>query len=116
MLAVTDYDPHGIAIALNYKYGSKRLARENVHLAVSEIQWLGLSFCDLPKESDEFIELTARDRQLILSMLSDAQVCGDFRIRRELQRMLIQNKKIELQSMRGQDGNSFSDWLAGKLR
>ncbi|XP_025109277.1 meiotic recombination protein SPO11-like isoform X2 [Pomacea canaliculata] len=53
--ALMDADPHGIAIMLVYKYGSKAQAFENHHLAVPAIKWLGILPTDIPRYSFQVI-------------------------------------------------------------
>lgn len=41
MYILADFDPHGIAIIHNYRWGSRRLAHENT--VVEQLQWLGIT-------------------------------------------------------------------------
>ncbi len=46
---VSDADPHGIAIFLTYKVGSRSLASQNHELAVPALRWLGIHPSDFQR-------------------------------------------------------------------
>ena len=119
-----DFDPDGIAIMSNYKYGSVALAHENAHLNVSGIRWLGVRSAVLYAEeepSDDenglLLRLTARDRRKAVKML-EKEVFADegpeTEWRRELQVMLMLDVKAEIQLLSGREGG-LEAWLEGKL-
>ncbi|USP72959.1 meiosis-specific topoisomerase spo11 [Curvularia clavata] len=122
MFVLVDLDPDGIAILSTYKYGSYRLAHEDVTLvniptlSLPNIRWLGVKSQDLIQstEGGEVSEinvvpqlqgpmrLTVRDRKKAAQML-EWDLCGEYgpeqSWRQELQRMLMLNIKAEMQVM-----------------
>ena len=115
-----DLDPDGIAIMSTYKYGSYRLAHEDVAptdtpaLSLPNMQWLGVKRHHISRipatESDGdaiempelqgLMRLTARGRAKAARML-EWDLCSDSGPeqdwRRELQTMLMLNIKAEMQ-------------------
>ena len=47
VLLLVDCDPHGIHIALVYKFGSSKMREEEERLAVPEAKWLGILPSDI---------------------------------------------------------------------
>lgn len=139
LYALVDFDPDGIAIMSNYKYGSYALAHENITSASSagrglnlpRLQWLGLNSSQLeirPKDGgatgeevasdgQALMRLTVRDRKKARHMLT-GEICAEAGPqpdwRRELQVMLLLNVKAEIQILEEQSGG-ISGWLAGVL-
>ncbi|KAI9647676.1 endodeoxyribonuclease [Ciborinia camelliae] len=117
--ALVDFDPDGIGIMSTYKHGSVALAHENKDLSVPSICWLGLRSMDMMEggeENEGLLKLTKRDRRLAVMMLQ-RDVCqenGDEEEwRRELQIMLMLNKKAEIQIIG--HGDTLEGWLNRKL-
>lgn len=120
MYAFVDLDPDGIAILSTYKYGSYRLAHEDVAsnntsaLSLPDIRWLGvkrhhISRTPVNRNNTDTIlmpalqglaRLTARDRTKAVRML-EWDLCAEAGPepvwRRELQIMLMLNVKAEMQ-------------------
>ncbi|GAM83873.1 hypothetical protein ANO11243_018630 [Dothideomycetidae sp. 11243] len=101
VLALTDFDPDGIAIYNTFKSGSKALAYEGPEIVTPHMTRLGLGCADLARiigtgRDQVLMRLTKRDRRKAQLMLG--QECGrDLVVRRELQVMLMLNVKAELQ-------------------
>lgn len=102
-----------------YKHGSAALAHENEDLSVPSICWLGLRSTDMMQggeKNEGLLKLTKRDRRLAL-MILQRNVCQDNgdeeEWRRELQIMLMLNKKAEIQIIG--NGDALEDWLNRKL-
>lgn len=87
MLAVVDYDPHGIEIFQTYKYGSQSMAHGVSTLSAGRLEWMGLHLCDFMdigvdgqryvNADDQLLELSDRDRKKAEAMLKrsvDAKV------------------------------------------
>ncbi|KAA8573445.1 hypothetical protein EYC84_005030 [Monilinia fructicola] len=117
--ALVDFDPDGIGIMSTYKHGSAALAHENEDLSVPSICWLGLRSTDMMQggeKNEGLLKLTKRDRRLAL-MILQRNVCQDNgdeeEWRRELQIMLMLNKKAEIQIIG--NGDALEDWLNRKL-
>ncbi|KAJ4373462.1 endodeoxyribonuclease [Didymella sp. IMI 355093] len=118
--AFMDLDPDGIAIMTTYKYGSYRLAHEEVKhmdapaLSLPNLRWLGVKshHVNLAQASEDGIDtsatsglqgmmrLTTRDRSKAMRML-EWDLCTEtgpeLEWRRELQTMLMLNTKAEIQ-------------------
>ncbi|KAH6638757.1 Spo11/DNA topoisomerase VI subunit A [Boeremia exigua] len=120
IFAFVDLDPDGIAIMSTYKYGSYRLAHENVTptgtpvLNLPNVRWLGVKqhhISQMPTgescaetvampELQGLMRLTARDRNKAVRMLEWDLCCEtgpEQEWRRELQTMLVLNVKAEMQ-------------------
>ncbi|QSZ31276.1 hypothetical protein DSL72_000839 [Monilinia vaccinii-corymbosi] len=117
--ALVDFDPDGIGIMSTYKHGSAALAHENEDLSVPSICWLGLKSTDMMlggEENEGLLKLTKRDRRLAVRMLQ-RDVCqengNEEEWRRELQVMLMLNKKAEIQIIG--NGDALEGWLNRSL-
>ncbi|TGO49489.1 hypothetical protein BOTNAR_0429g00020 [Botryotinia narcissicola] len=100
--ALVDFDPDGIGIMSTYKHGSVALAHENENLSIPSMRWLGLKSKDMMqgvKENEGLLKLSERDRRLAVKMLQrDAFQWGgdEYEWRKEIQVMLMLNKKAEI--------------------
>jgi meiotic recombination protein SPO11 len=137
MYALVDLDPDGIAILSTYKYGSYRLAHEDVApkdtpaLSLPDIRWLGVkshhmcrtpvgdsdtSTCTMPG-LQSLMRLTARDRTKAMRML-EWNLCTEDgpeqEWREELQTMLMLNIKAEMQIL-GELPGGLVSWLSNQL-
>ncbi|TGO14287.1 hypothetical protein BTUL_0055g00360 [Botrytis tulipae] len=117
--ALVDFDPDGIGIMSTYKHGSVALAHENENLSIPSMRWLGLKSKDMMqggKENEGLLKLSERDRRLAVKMLQ-RDVCqwgGDeYEWRKEIQVMLMLNKKAEIQIIG--NGNALENWLNESL-
>jgi meiotic recombination protein SPO11 len=138
MYAFVDLDPDGIAILSTYKYGSYRLAHEDVTstdapaLSLPNIRWLGVKSEHLTRTSEfendkdttptplhlqGLMRLTARDRTKAQRML-EWDLCAEngpeHDWRQELQKMLMFNVKAEMQILDELPGGLVS-WVSSKL-
>ena len=106
-------------------YGSKNLAQEH-ECNIPEVQWIGLRAEDVitsPDVNDQPMALSKRDRITAMSMLaspewrdeSDDILPGLVEAMVELQRMLMLNRKAEIQSLDEMPGG-LEDWLTDKLK
>ncbi|KAJ5562485.1 Winged helix-turn-helix transcription repressor DNA-binding [Penicillium sp. DV-2018c] len=104
--ALTDGDPHGMAIMSTYKYGSAAHLHQNARLSIPRLQWLGLRVSDIiavPEVLGDkaLLTLTMRDRRKIVTMLHNSPVWAsdgpEPQWRAELQRMLVLNLKAEIE-------------------
>ncbi|TGO37998.1 hypothetical protein BHYA_0084g00290 [Botrytis hyacinthi] len=117
--ALVDFDPDGIGIMSTYKHGSVALAHENENLSVPSMRWLGLKSKDMMqggKENEGLLKLSKRDRRLAVRMLQ-RDICqwgGDEdEWRKEIQVMLMLNKKAEIQIIG--NGSALEIWLNESL-
>lgn len=137
MYALVDLDPDGIAILSTYKYGSYRLAHENVGPidttapSLPSIRWLGLKSHHMSRtpvgeehtdtsaitQLQGLMRLTARDRTKAARML-EWNLCSDEGPeqgwRQELQTMLMLNIKAEMQILNEALGGLVF-WLSHEL-
>lgn len=137
MYAFVDLDPDGIAILSTYKYGSYRLAHEDVApkdtpaLSLPNIRWLGVKSHHISRtpvgESDTstsampelqgVMKLSTRDRTKATRML-EWDLCAEDGPeqgwRQELQTMLMVNVKAEMQILDELPGGLVS-WLSNEL-
>ncbi|KAJ4377454.1 endodeoxyribonuclease [Neocucurbitaria cava] len=137
MYVFVDLDPDGIAILSTYKYGSYRLAHEDVvlkdtpALSLPDIRWLGVKSHHISRtpvgESDTgtnsiaelqgLMKLSPRDRTKAARML-EWDLCAEDGPeqgwRQELQRMLMVNIKAEMQILDELPGGLVS-WLSDEL-
>ena len=138
MFVLVDFDPDGIAILSTYKYGSYRLAHEDVTLlntpalSLPNIRWLGIKSHDLSQSAtvkdvtetnatpqpQGLMRLTVRDRRKAARML-EWNLCvengPEQSWRQELQRMLMLNTKAEMQVMDELIPGGLVSWLSNKL-
>ncbi|KAI4942176.1 hypothetical protein J4E91_010150 [Alternaria rosae] len=137
MYALMDLDPDGIAILSTYKYGSYRLAHENVTSTdtatpgLPNIRWLGVKSHHLSgtplgevhtdtgtkPQLQGLMRLTVRDRNRAARML-EWNLCAEEGPekgwRQELQGMLMLNVKAEMQILDEMPGGLVS-WLSDRL-
>ncbi|KAF2852027.1 DNA topoisomerase IV, alpha subunit [Plenodomus tracheiphilus IPT5] len=135
--AFVDLDPDGIAIMYTYKYGSYRLAHEDVTpnntygLSLPKIRWLGVKVHHISRtpvdEGDTdtdavprlqgLMKLTARDRAKAIRML-EWDLCAhdgpEQEWRQELQSMLMLNLKAEMQIL-DELASGLVSWLRRAL-
>ncbi len=137
MFTLVDFDPDGIAIMSTYKYGSYRLAHEDVAhqdtpgLKLPQLQWLGVQSHHMSwtlvnggdtetaalADAQGLMRLTTRDRRKAQRML-EWDLCAEggqeAMWRAELQRMLMLNVKAEMQILDERPGGLVS-WLSNEL-
>ncbi|KAJ5164967.1 Winged helix-turn-helix transcription repressor DNA-binding [Penicillium coprophilum] len=121
--ALTDGDPHGMAILSTYKYGSTAHLHQNARLSMPRLQWLGLRVTDIiavPEVLGDtaLLSLTTRDRKKIMTMLRNSPVWAsdgpEPEWRAELQRMLVLNLKAEIEILYGCQGG-LEGWINRRM-
>ncbi|KAK4868165.1 hypothetical protein LT330_007363 [Penicillium expansum] len=121
--ALTDGDPHGMAIMSTYKYGSAAHLHQNARLSIPRLQWLGLRVTDIiavPEVLGDtaLLSLTTRDRRKIMDMLRNSPVWAsdgpEPEWRAELQRMLVLNLKAEIEILYGCQGG-LEGWVNRRM-
>lgn len=121
--ALTDGDPHGMAIMSTYKYGSAAHLHQNARLSIPRLQWLGLRVTDIiavPEVLGDtaLLSLTMRDRKKIAAMLRNSPVWAsdgpEPEWRAELQRMLVLNLKAEIEILYGCQGG-LEGWINRRM-
>jgi meiotic recombination protein SPO11 len=138
MSVLVDFDPDGLAIMSTYKYGSIRLAHENVStngtpaLSLPRLSWLGVRSHHVGRApvsesgtrngaisaAQGLMRLTQRDRKKACRML-EWDTCREDgpepAWRCELQTMLMLNIKAEMQALEERPGG-LASWVEGELR
>ncbi|KAJ5958766.1 Winged helix-turn-helix transcription repressor DNA-binding [Penicillium vulpinum] len=121
--ALTDGDPHGMAIMSTYKYGSTAHLHQNARLSIPRLQWLGLRVTDIMAVPEvlgdtALLSLTTRDRKKIMAMLRNSPVWAsdgpEPEWRAELQRMLLLNLKAEIEILYGCQGG-LEGWITRRM-
>ncbi|EXJ74677.1 uncharacterized protein A1O5_01370 [Cladophialophora psammophila CBS 110553] len=119
-----DWDPHGVGILKCYLYGSKNLAQEH-GCNIPDIRWVGIKAEDVLPHQDignPTIQLSKRDRMTAIGLLGSQEwrdqagtpLPGLQEAVTEVQRMLMLNRKAEIQSLDERPGG-LEGWLTGKL-
>ena len=122
---LVDFDPDGIAIMSNYKYGSRVLSHENDALNVAAIQWLGVKCKDICRnmtaiddEKENVLPLCKRDRKKAINMLQSNDMVSECGVeqswRRELQVMLMLGVKAEMDVLSERD-EGLNRWVEDRL-
>lgn len=114
LFGLFDYDPYGIDILKCYRVGSKASAAEG-NLSIPEMRWLGIQTGDILSLADKatLVSLNAKDRNRAARLIETTTVSGGMvaeelrDCRDELQRMLMLNKKAEIEVI----GQGLSDWV-----
>ncbi|KIW29464.1 uncharacterized protein PV07_05278 [Cladophialophora immunda] len=119
-----DWDPDGVGILKCYLYGSRNLAQEH-GCNIPEMRWVGLKAEDVALHQaigNPTVPLSRRDRMAAVGLLASQEwhdqtgtvLPGLQEAVTEVQRMLMLNRKAEIQSLdEGQGG--LEDWLTGRL-
>ncbi|KAK9469629.1 Spo11/DNA topoisomerase VI subunit A [Lipomyces arxii] len=110
ILGVVDSDPHGVEIFCTYKFGSRALAHESIHLTIASMKWIGVNLLDY---NEGWTELTRRDRRKAISLLKQPYMSIDVNasLRSELQQMLFLNKKAEMNIV-GSSADGIASYIA----
>eukprot|EP01126_Amoeba_proteus_P036438 TRINITY_DN3713_c0_g1_i6.p2 TRINITY_DN3713_c0_g1~~TRINITY_DN3713_c0_g1_i6.p2 ORF type:complete len:134 (+),score=35.21 TRINITY_DN3713_c0_g1_i6:898-1299(+) len=99
-MARMDYDPFGVDILLQYMIGSSNFAFNNSNLVTTSIKWLGILSEDCKQLSpDCLMALSERDRDKAKQLLSMGFVMSHPLWRNEVERMLKDNNKAEIQAL-----------------
>ncbi|EKX36265.1 meiosis-specific transesterase [Guillardia theta CCMP2712] len=99
---IADWDPDGVEIILTYAFGSHSREHEREFLRCPTMRWLGLHSNDMkvfgvPKALR--LELSSRDRARISRMCERKVIKENPRWRNELEEMLIQDSKYEIECL-----------------
>lgn len=97
IFVLCDADPHGIEIMLIYRHGSMQMSRCVDHLAVPDIQWIGLRPSDISRLGLQTLSITTRDEKLVRNMLQRPYISE--KICAELQIILQSQRKAEIESL-----------------
>ncbi|VDK85334.1 unnamed protein product [Litomosoides sigmodontis] len=114
LFGLLDCDPHGIEIAITYKYGncSKGFDMENQKL--SHFQWIGLSRRKLPKyivSAEQFLPLQKHELAKLEKLCQRTASLGDEVLLEELVRMRQCGSKLELEAVSGVAPGSMCQYL-----
>uniref|UniRef100_A0A0R3S535 DNA topoisomerase (ATP-hydrolyzing) n=1 Tax=Elaeophora elaphi TaxID=1147741 RepID=A0A0R3S535_9BILA len=114
LFGLLDCDPHGIEIAMTYKYGtsSKKFGMENLKLP--HFEWIGLSRHLLPKfviPTSQFLPLQKRELVKVEKLCQRTASLGDKALLDELIRMRQCGNKLELEAVSGIAPGSMCRYL-----
>ena len=104
---IADFDPDGVSILLNYKYGSISLSHERTIAITPQLKWLGCLSDHISGrlnalQNHGLRHLSHRDRKRAIDMLQwpyMAESWGEASWRRELQVMLTLGYKFEIEML-----------------
>ena len=108
--ALTDYNPHGIALMLTYKHGSANHALEH-EACTPSLQWLGLRSKDVLRSrshdhdgnmglpADAFQHFTSRDHAVLAGLTRRAAVRMSSDLMQEVEHMQDASCKVEIEAL-----------------
>ncbi|CAI2350324.1 unnamed protein product [Caenorhabditis sp. 36 PRJEB53466] len=97
-----DADPHGLEIYLTYKYGAMKEKAEGRGAFVPTLQWIGLypsDFHKFPIDPSQILSLSNQDHTKIHRLIPRSIQLGEQEVTRELDWMLQNRFKLELESV-----------------
>ncbi|KAF8160613.1 Spo11/DNA topoisomerase VI subunit A [Crassisporium funariophilum] len=100
ILIFVDGDPYGLDILSVYKYGSKSMQHESEKLAARRVKWIGLWASELEQfniDKEHLLPITKHDEKKAISMLRRNDVPLPRRWKKELQHMLHNRHKAEIE-------------------
>ncbi|KAF5289057.1 hypothetical protein FQA39_LY03936 [Lamprigera yunnana] len=112
---LVDADPYGIEIMLTYKYGSLNMSHLSKDLAEPKIKWLGVLPSEIIPLAIEPLILTATDKNKIISILKRPYIQENDRIKEELNILLENNFKSEIEGVIKTDNYLTDFYLPNKL-
>jgi len=101
VLGLFDSDAHGLKILSVYMQGSEAMSHDSANLATPDIKWLGVRPSDLNKYNvpqDCRLDLTEHDVKFASSLLKKEYVIKRKAWVKELEKMLEQKEKAEIQA------------------
>nr|BAM16279.1 Spo11 [Anguilla japonica] len=120
IFALVDADPHGIEIMCIYKYGSVSMSFEAQNLTVPSVMWLGLLPSDIERlrlPKDVLIPFSKKDESKLTSLLRRPYVVCQPAWEKEMEKMLKQRQKAEIQSLTSLAPDFLTSvYLPNKLR
>ncbi|XP_030761359.1 uncharacterized protein PF11_0213 [Sitophilus oryzae] len=96
---LVDADPDGIAIMLNYRFGSIANAHVSEFLTIPKAKWMGVFPSDINKFSFATEKLTQREISKVKRLLTSDCVKGNEEIVRQLEILLENNVKCGIESL-----------------
>uniref|UniRef100_A0A8R1DJB8 DNA topoisomerase (ATP-hydrolyzing) n=1 Tax=Caenorhabditis japonica TaxID=281687 RepID=A0A8R1DJB8_CAEJA len=97
-----DADPHGIEIYLTYKYGAREQKAEGRGAFVPSLQWIGMfpsDFHHFPIDASQRLPLTSHDHVKLTRLIPRAIQLDEQKAAQELDWMLQNKCKLELESI-----------------
>ncbi|VDD92225.1 unnamed protein product [Enterobius vermicularis] len=99
-----DSDPHGIEIALTYKYGSRKRQYDIGDCSLPNFQWVGLSRTEIsryPVPDDKFLYINEQEDKKILTLCRRVANVKEWILLRELKCLMNSGTKLELEAVSG---------------
>lgn len=133
--ALTDYNPHGVALMLTYKLGTARYALEQ-NASCPALQWLGLRAADVVQRrqgfglgvgstivegseeglpADAFQPFTARDRAVLTGLMRRPAVNQSEDLMQELRAMEESAFKVEIEALYCRGFEFLSRFIQSKI-
>ncbi|XP_071034586.1 meiotic recombination protein SPO11 isoform X2 [Parasteatoda tepidariorum] len=120
ILGLVDADPYGIEILCVYKFGSMAMSFDVEKLAVPEIRWLGLLQTDIQRlkfPTAAVTPLTENDMKKAMALLSRPYIQNNIQWQRQIQLMLEQSVKAEIEGLSKLDSLFLSSiYLPNKIK
>lgn len=102
MFILVDCDPHGVEIAMTYKYGGAQNKAEFGDLTLPNLQWIGLSRHDVQNleiANSDFLPLNPTEHRKAKKLYERAAAVGDLALAEELESFLVNGTKLELEAV-----------------
>uniref|UniRef100_A0A8R1TTK0 DNA topoisomerase (ATP-hydrolyzing) n=2 Tax=Onchocerca TaxID=6281 RepID=A0A8R1TTK0_ONCVO len=114
LFGLVDCDPHGIEIAMTYKYGNCSKKFDVANRELSHFEWIGLSRCKLPKfviSVVQFLPLQKRELAKLEKLYQRIAILGNKILLKELVSMRQHGNKLELEAVSGIAPGSMCQYL-----
>ncbi|KHN77993.1 Meiotic recombination protein spo-11 [Toxocara canis] len=119
LFGLMDCDPHGIEIAMTYKYGGRLKSAEVGDLSLPNFIWIGLSrseVCRYPLPREQFLPLQKTEFKKTAKLCERAAALHDWTLLCELNCLRESRTKLELEAISGiAPGFMCNELLAEKL-
>lgn len=115
VFVLVDCNPHGLAIFLTYRFGSRSMAHEAHNCTVTQAKWFGLLPTELEKfniPDEQMMPLSKDDLKMIKSFKHRPYITSDKLIMEQVEFMLKKNRKAEIQSIE----NVIGTYLPHKIK
>lgn len=104
IFGLVDSDPHGVEIAITYKYGNKERNYEIGNHSLPNFKWIGLSRTEIdryPVPEDQFLRMNKREFIKASKLCERARRLKDWVLLREINCLLNSGRKLELEAVSG---------------
>lgn len=120
VMGLVDADPYGVEILCTYRYGSLSMAYDCNHLAVPQMQWLGVHPTDMERlhlPEDATMVMTKCDIDKAMSLLDRPYFFCNKEWSKQIKILLSHQKKMEIEGLHKISGQFLSNvYLPSKIR